>query len=308
MGFITEYPMTNFHELNADYLLKRMHELEQSMQDLDAHIHDVVNSSMQPYITELNSLISRYAALDARVTQTLTNYSADIAAQNAKIDNEFRRITAYNQAQLEAMRNNLALDLARGLDNINRQFIVWRTQANNQLADMQRYMMTEVNILNRRMDLFEAEFRLELQEFLENLPESFVVTSPYSGQIVSIQEAINELYDNVSRYRAITAGEFDALGMTAEEFDDLELTAWEFDIYGLDYLPVRDTLHNMTSPFTGEWSSLQTVINEIVNFEFREHALTASEFDALELTAGELDAEPFTAYDFDFIGKDILAA
>lgn len=296
-GFVAAYPYTNFHELNADYILKRVHELEEHIADLDDYIDGKVTEALQPYVTELNSLAASFASLDARVTNTLNSYQSQIDAQNARITSEFA-----------LMKANLQREFASRLEELDAKIIAQDAEIANGLADIQRFMIDINNQLTSRFNLFREEINNQLAEFLADLPENMFVRSPFSGDLVTVQEAINELYENTSRYRAITAAEFDGLGLTAQEYDDLNITAWDFDTRGLDVLPIVDTLHNMFSPFTGIWSSLQTVINEIVDFSDRAHSITAEDFDAAELTAEEYDDLEIYAYTYDFNAADIIGA
>lgn len=296
-GFVASYPYTNFHELNADFLLKRMHEVEEHLASLDSYIDGRVNDAIQPYVNELNRLVQEVHNLEANVTATLESYQTQIDAQNVRITREFA-----------TMKANLEREFAAKIEELDRKIIEQDRDIENGLADLRRFMVEINNQLSSRFDLFREEINNQLAQFLAELPDYMLVRSPFSGNLVTVQEAINELYENTSRYRAITAAEFDALGLTAEEFDNLDITAWDFDTHGLDVLPVVDTLHNMFSPFTGLWSSLQTVINEIVDFSDRAHSITAEDFDAAELTAEEFDDLEMYAYTYDFNAADIIGA
>ena len=296
-GFVSKYPYTNFHELNADYLLKRMKDVEDHIAGIDAYIDSVVKQNLQSYIDQLNQLINEVNSLETRVDATLQSYDARLNQEIENINNRFVTLT-------QQLNQYLASEIAR-LDN---EIAVDRQNMQSEFRRVESELSRALEQINGRFDAFKLEINVLLQDFLDQLPESFYVISPFTGQMITVQEAVNELYENGTRFRAITAGEFDTLGLTAEEFDDLDLTAWEFDMYGLDYLPVRDPKHNMFSPFTGVWSSLQTVINEIIDFSDRAHSITAGDFDAAELTAEEFDALDMYAYTFDFNAADIIGA
>ena len=296
-GFVASYPYTNFHELNADYLLKRMHDVEEHLASLDSYIDGRVTQAMQPYLNELYVLVSEVHTIDARVTNTLTDYQNQINAQNTRITTEFAR-----------MKANLEREFADRINELDAKIAEQDANIANGLADLRRFMVDINNQLTSRFNLFREEINNQLAQFLADLPENMFVRSPFSGNVVTVQEAVNELYENTSRYRAITVAEFDSMGLTAAEYDALDITAWDFDTRGLDVLPIVDTLHNMFSPFTGLWSSLQTVINEIVDFSDRAHSITAEDFDAADLTAEEYDDLEIYAYTFDFNAADIIGA
>ena len=297
MGFWNKYPYTDFHELNLDYVLARMKELEDHIATLDDYIDAEIKRNLQDYINQLNQLVSEVHSLENRVDATLQSYDERLNQEIANINQQFVYLT-----------NNLNQYLASEIARIDGEIAADRAEMRNEFLRIDRQLREALAMIDGRFEAFKREINYLLQDFLDKLPESFYVVSPFTGQLITVQDAVDELYENGTRFRAITAGEFDSLGLTAQEFDDLELTAWEFDMYGLDYLPVRDPKHHMYSPFTGLWSTLQTVINEIIDFSDRAHSITAGDFDAAELTAGEFDALDMYAYTFDFNAADIIGA
>ena len=62
----------------------------------------------------------------------------------------------------------------------------------------------------------------------------------------------------------------------------------------------------MTSPFTGEEVTLQTVINELALLH-KDDALTADEYDTLAIDADYYDNLELSAYDYDWHGKTLVA-
>ena len=236
---------------------------------------------------EVVALRGEFVSFKAFVQKQIDDFEAEVEQDFAQLN-----------ADLDIRFNGLVRD-------INRLFEQFKVEVRQGNAEFQQVVYNEVTALNGRIDLVFDWVEITLRQFLENLPESFVVVSPFSGQIVSVQEAINELYDNASRFRAITCAEFDSLGLTASEFDALELTAWQFDVYGLDYLPIKDEKHNMYSPFTGEWVSIKSVVEDLATLH-RLYALTCSEFDGKELTVDEFEVYDMTAYQFDWNAKQII--
>lgn len=57
------------------------------------------------------------------------------------------------------------------------------------------------------------------------------VRSPLTGDVVTVQQALNELAS--LHQDGISAGAFDALGLTVQVFEAKELTAYEFDYAGI---------------------------------------------------------------------------
>lgn len=297
-GFVSQYPYTDFHELNADYILKRLHEIEVKLSDFEALVHNEVASQIRPYVEKVDEVNRRITELDTRVTNQLNafsaNMSAEFARQNQNINYRF---------------NQILIDLNTEINALEADYNLLFNQFKNEIREIntnfQRNITLSLSIMDARIDGIFDFVENELQKFLDELPESFYVNSPVTGLLVTVQDAINELYDSAVRLRAITCDEFEAIGLTAAEFDALDITAFDFDFYGLDVLPVIDTKHYMYSPFTGEWVTLQTVINELAAIH-RAYSLTATELDALDKTVSEYDAYEYTAFRFDWYSQEIF--
>lgn len=76
----------------------------------------------------------------------------------------------------------------------------------------------------------------EVAETLNNKIENAIVAggyvrSPVTGNVVTVQAAINELAS--FHQNGITAGDYDALDLTAQAFDDKNLTAFLYDFTGV---------------------------------------------------------------------------
>lgn len=103
-------------------------------------------------------------------------------------------------------------------------------------------------------------------------PDNYM-RDPFTGKIVLNTIVIYELAD--LHKEALTAWEYDHLGLTAEEYDTMELSAYFYDWYGIRL-----------------WDS----------------AITAEEYDNLELTAWDYDSRMYTAIQYDNYAKVLLTA
>lgn len=143
----------------------------------------------------------------------------------------------------------------------------------------------------------------DLQEQIDNLqwelPEVYNVVKGYKTDLVTL---IYDVYD-ATRDNAITAYDFDVLGLTATEFDALNIGALEFDTSAKTIL-IGNKCRN---PFTGELDNICDILADIAQHTTTD-AITATEFDAAELTADEFNALNLTAYLFDFYAKQFIAA
>lgn len=178
------YPYINENDLNLDYLLRRIKQIEEQIQgikdEIEAEIFDWVQEQLKPYETELNNLIREVNALSTEVDTKLNAYDA--------------RITAL------------------------------QNQVNNFILQVQQDLINQANALSDLMDLKIANNNITLMaEITENVGDLFVVLNPFTGLYCPIQEMIDYLaafhiVDGIDyatmNSRALTYNQFNALSLT----------------------------------------------------------------------------------------------
>lgn len=125
-------------------------------------------------------------------------------------------------------------------------------------------------------------------------------------ELAQLEEDLTDAYKLADA--ALEARLLNTINDTAEQLD---LKASAYASVALDNAKVyADALaYNaayMISPVTGEVTTVQNVIYEIINTFHGDNILTASEYDAIELTAEDYDAYELTAYNYDMYGKTYL--
>lgn len=184
MSFLFKYPHSSFEEINLDYILKRIAEIETQIktikEEIEGEIFEWVQEQLAPYEEQLNALIEEVNNLSEYVTETLNAYDERI-----------------NEIQ-------------RGL--------------NEQIAGIERELQDAVVALSSLMDTkIESNNIWLLNEISENVGSLFMVINPFTGDSVSIQSMIDTLsefhitdgitYDTMN-IRALTYNQFDALNIT----------------------------------------------------------------------------------------------
>lgn len=188
--FMNKYPYTDFHELNADYLLKRLKAIEDTLATLEEKIEGEVlvwvQEYLAPYEKKLNDLIAEVEDLSEYTRETLDDY-------NTTITN-------------------------------------FETTVNNAIAQIRRDLLDSIQAVNDLTDLkIEQNNIYLLNEITENVGNLFVVLNPFTGETVSIQDMVDYLsafhitdsidYDTMAT-RALTYNQVDALNIT---YTDLTL-------------------------------------------------------------------------------------
>lgn len=293
------YPYTDFHEANLDFLLETyqqiVNEINQILEWVNQHEIDYNEA-----IRRLTAVENEINTFEAQITKAFDDLAAEQEAkfeeQTAKLDasiaafrREMNAAMAQFKEEIEALKRSVEVEIIKLKNDINTAII----NLNNQLIANNEYIYEYVE--NR------------LDEFIESFPEliNLPVYNPVRGSITGLQDAINDLYE-VACVNGLTAFQYDSLGLTAQEYDAYGLTALQFDTKGYILLGYPDENWYMISPFTGQFVKVKDVVMDLAHFHM--DGLTATEYDALELTAEEYDEKNITAFDFDWFGKDILTA
>ena len=279
--FFNKYPYTDFHELNLDWLLGDLKQLQDSYQGIIDWIeNDAAN------FNELKSRISFLETETVRLQEQISSEKIRVNAKFALIDNEFTAQYNHITSEYTSMYSAILINVDAALYNIRNTMEAYRIELINRMDDGDEALRGWV------------EARLE--QFIEDLPdyEQLIIYNPVEGIQTNIQTAINDLYTYFNAY-ALTAQQYDNLMLTADEYDGYQLTAYEYDSQGMQYLGAGFYL--MRSPFTGTLTPIPTVINMLFELH-RTAALTASAYDALDMTAAYYDGLNLTASYYDMNG------
>lgn len=280
-----EFPHTRTYDSDLGWLIRTVKEVADAYDDLvswkNSHTQDY--EALQRRVVVLEREISSFETeIDRRFNQLSTQLSEDIYTQIQTALSVINPLLADMQRQL----NILASDIARLRIDLNSQ-------------------------IDAEDEILKAYVNQKIEDFINSLPDYTTVNvfNPVRGEITTIQIAIDDLYE-LGRSEALTAYQYDILGLTAQEYDDLELTAYEYDQYVFYYIDragyIKNPYHYMTSPFTGELVTLETVINELASLH-KDDTLTATEYDALSLDADYYDSLNISAYDYDWHSKTLVA-
>ena len=309
--FNNKYPYTDFHELNLDWLLE-------TYQEIVNHIRELTDW-MNQHKTEYEEAMARLQAVENEINTFETRVQAEFdrlaeeqaqafAEQTAKLDLAIQQMKDEVNEEIVKLRR----DVANAIADFQTQFNQLRASIEAEITQLRILINQEIVRLN---DTLEAN-NVYIREYVEDRIDQFIndfptminlvpVYNPVRGEMTSLQQAINDLYD-VARVYGLTAEQYDSLGLTAQEYDNYELTAMEYDQFGYIKLGYPDENWYMISPFTGQYTKVKNVVMDLAHFHM--DGLTAKEYDDLELEAEEYDDKLITAFDYDWFGKDILTA
>ena len=231
------------------------------------------------------------------------------------IENILNRVDEEINKELEDLyqqMDNLSGTVGNVMDNVDNALELYHDQVvrelNSTTANLTVFVNNQLSVIKKYVDSQDnaimSELRYQIELLKNSIPDltTVYVRSPYTGKIITIQEAIDELWNNLRVY-ALTADEYDTQRWTAEEYDGFKLTAYQYDYFAKQFIYKNPDLY-MFSPFTGQYVFYQDVIMRLVELH-RTNALTATEYDGLALTATAYDNKGVTAYTYDWNGKSI---
>ena len=295
--FDNKYQYTDFHELNLDWLLETYQAIVDELNTLITW--------MNQHKTEYEEALARLTAVENEIDTFEQQIEEAFEQLKAEQQEAFDALVAQTDAELDALRKELQRDIQRMLN----EFELLKSQIQQELVNLEIFLNQEIirirSAIEANNDYIMDYVTRTLQEFIEHFVHIFTVYNPVRGYRTGLQEAINDLYD-FARFYALTAIQYDSLGLTAKGYDDKELTAIDYDQRGYILLEYPDDNWYMVSPFTGDYVKIKTVVYQLS--ELHKNALTAEEYDALELDAEAYDAYELTAYDYDWDGKERLVA
>lgn len=191
-SFINKYPYTDFHELNADYLLSRLKAVENEIANIEESIKEELSEwlkeQLAPYEETLEQLIQEVNDLSEQTAETLAEYDQKIT------------------------------------DFIN--------TVNGELASIRQELIDSIQAVNDLTDLkIEQNNIYLLNEITQNVGDLFVVQNPFTGGIVTIQEMIDYL-SAFHITDAITYTEMANRALTYNQFNALNITYTDLTLHG----------------------------------------------------------------------------
>lgn len=284
------FPYTDMHDLNLDWILKEIKEFRQELEEIEDYGERITQLEVDTDKLE-RDLVTLDNALKA--FENATRQTEERLQQQIR-DN----VTAINNVKTYAISidNKFTSEVNRVDDRIDNLVAAYA----HVVADIANLKVLISEGDNRTLTLAKIYADELIEEFKREFPKLYelYVYSPVTGQIVTVQDALNEIYETY-RFYAITALEFDELGWTAEELDRKNLTALELDTNSRSLLARFERGENvMRNPWYGDFTYIRDVIYRLLGYHIP--TLNCYQRDIRELTAQEMDDRDYTAYYYDW--------
>ena len=205
MGFISQFPYSDFHQLNLDWLINLMKILKTQMDAIQEEFDKI-----EVMTKEQIELLIQEAILNnnRELYEYLTQLKAQITAEDkAYTDHQISTLKTYTDGQVSTLNNNIA-DLKIYTDNQDVYY--------DDLAKV--YADHAVVVANQYTDTKVVNYTYMI--------------SPITGEYEDIRDVINEMIIYFHSDNSLTAAEYDALDLTAAAYDAYNLSAFDYDFNG----------------------------------------------------------------------------
>lgn len=284
------YPYTNIHELNLDWILDEIKKFREELEQIEDYGDRITQLEVETDNLErdLTALSNNLESFKRSAESTHENLQRQIRDNNKSITSLKSYVLDFENRNKDEHK-----EFDRRINNLVQNYAII-------LQDLARIRVLIADGDERTLILAKDYADLLLEEFKREFPKLYdlYVFSPITGQIVTVQVALNELYE-AYRFYAITAGEFDELGWTAEELDRKNLTALELDTNSRSLLQRFERQeYVIRNPWFGDFVDFKDVLYKLVGYHIP--TLNCYQRDLRELTAEELDDREYNAYYLDW--------
>lgn len=288
---------------------KAVNETINAVNDLNDNLVDV-NSTVNQHTEQIQAIADEInnfeAEINGKFDDLVIRIEAELGEKFEDYDRQFAQLKEETQAELIALQN----ELQQFMDITFPEFE----------AQIRALVDEQIAIVQQKFDSLEDDLKAyiynELQKILEQIPEitTVWVIDPTTGELGDIQSVINNFY-NVLRYFALTADEFDALGMTVDELEHIVvngiprgLTCLEWDMYAKLFLNMDENKNKVSDYLSGELVDLERNV-DINNMLLKESGCyECEEWDDVGGDCDTIDGLNISAHRWDWFSNNDYVA
>lgn len=275
-------------------VVKKLNDVIESYNELINYYNSLgdITDEINNKIAELDKTISDTEKL---VEETITELTEQINAAEENLNNRVDQLVIETTNRVTRLEEQLTTTITTQLDVINKQIVILKAD----FANLEASIGGKVDEI--------------LNDFINSLPDvqNVLVKNPVTGEIVTIQAMIDWIIE-YQRCEALTAYEYDMLGLTAEEYDEFfiigwghGLTAYQYDWYGKTILGnFRRKKH--FDAITGLLVHLDNKVDDNTDLLKASGSFTAAEYDSMQYTAQEYDGFNLTAFNYDWHANQMM--
>ena len=188
MAFVSKYPYTDLHELNLDWLIQKMKDLDHRIDGLHDELKQELTAELTVYVND------RLAVTEAK-----------FAVLKADVEHELGVI----EANFDLLRGQFA-----DLDQTMNDYIDY---INGRIADIQAEISADIAGVNARTDALIASNNEYLLSVMSTYLSQIKVINFFTGELTSIQDMFNYL----AGLHLTDSIDYDTMALRAKTYTDL---------------------------------------------------------------------------------------
>lgn len=306
--------MSYYEQLLAiSKILNEMGEEITKIEETINSIHDSILQDVKKELLEFKTKIDREIdELNTKVNKEITKLRDDIEKalilQDKKFTDKLLKFENEIRARMNEQDNKISdveTKFFNALSELDLKLSGRLTALRNEFYDLTK----SINAIYTYIDKQDVFYWNELKKYCDELYKSrkmYYVKNPITKTVMDINSTLEMMYYICSN--ALTAREYEFLGLTAQEYADLKLTCIEYlrnlrrrydrKLFQFDF--------SMQNPYSGKFETIMPVIRQLIKFHEEVNSLTAAEYAALQLTATGYFDKGATAYNYYVLGKQIF--
>ena len=195
MGFTNQFPYSDAHELNLDWVITSVKKLSDHVDALQEEMNQIEVMTKE----EIEAMIN--LAIDTEV------YPRMVEMKN-QITQEYQ---AYIQARIE--------DLTNYIDTIESDLRIYIDSQDAYYNDLSRSYAEHA----------ESESKAYTDDKILNVT---MMINPITGEYDDVRNVVTDIVNYFHSENTLTAAEYDALELTAQAYDAYQLSAFDYDFNG----------------------------------------------------------------------------
>jgi uncharacterized protein YoxC len=291
MAYNYEYPYTDPHRYNADWLLNRMKELNDA--------YDSLMDRMDTLEGEFSDLSNAYVTFTDEINEK-------IRVLNSKVDAFFIEINNTIDQKVNTLFDAYAQELNERINRVIAEINATLAQFERDLELVKEYSDIQNDELWHRVNQLVSAEVSEIEKQIEEIKQSIIdagilVYDPASGFYENTETAIKTTYED-NKVEALTVQEYATLGLTVNQYKSYLLTTRQYDNIARRFL-FWDDRHKVCDPIDGHYRNIDNVLSHILTFGVGNRVTrpySVNEYNALNLTVEDYANLSYTCYGYLF--------
>ena len=205
MGFINQFPYSDFHEMNLDWLI----------------------NTMKAVIAQMDAIQEEFAKIEVMTKEQIELLIQEaILTNNRELYDYLTQLRAQITAEDKAYTDSQITSLKSYTDNRI-------TSVNNSIDDLKIYVDNQDVYYDDLAKIYAEHAVVVANQYTDTKVVNYTyMISPITGEYEDVRDVVTEMITYFHSDNSLTAAEYDALDLTAAVYDAYDLSAFDYDFNG----------------------------------------------------------------------------